>query len=217
MKRPRSLGEWQALHARIYEEKNRRDYTPEDLALRLSEEMSFIAECLRKEAYEELVERLPRFYLWFLAFCSMTSLSLEGAIWEKYHGCCPYCGALKNCFCISNETKSEHLHRAEDASKPVTLKEWQDFFFDLYGKINKLLPTVTVGLHLAEEVGEVSRAFRLQEREGEKPLHDEVADVMAWLFALSSKLSIDLEEVTWRTYPGVCDVCGKEQCECNLV
>ncbi len=201
----------------IYAEKDKRDYTTKDLVLRLSEEMALIAESLRKEAREELVYRVPRLFVWLFAFCSMHSLDLEDTLWSKYRGCCPYCGAKTSCFCIANESKGHLYHAEDDVARPVTVSEWQQFLFRIYGRINKLLPLTTVGLHLAEEVGELSRAFRLQERDGKKPLCDEVADTMAWLFALSSKLHIDLGEVMWEAYPGVCDVCCRPKCECSLV
>ncbi len=213
---PSSLKEWQKFSEEVYGEKNKRDYTLKDLVLRLCEEVGCISEALRKDSDQEIVKAIPRFFVWLLAFSVMYPTDIEGTVWDKYNGCCPYCGASVNCFCLSVEAKPDRWYKS-DKDMPKSLSDWQKMFSDIYGRINNILPKVSVGLHLAEEVGELSMAFRLRQREGETNLFNEMADVMAWLFSLCSRVGVDLAKETWKKYPGICDTCISPKCECLLV
>ena len=61
-----------------------------------------------------------------------------------------------------------------------------------------------------EEVGELSRALREDNRE---ELKKEFADVLAWLFTLASLSGIRMEE-TLSKYTAGCPVCKKTPCLC---
>ncbi|MEK7852486.1 MAG: MazG nucleotide pyrophosphohydrolase domain-containing protein [Planctomycetota bacterium] len=61
-----------------------------------------------------------------------------------------------------------------------------------------------------EEVGELSRALREDNRE---ELKKEFADVLAWLFTLASLSGIRMEE-TLGKYTAGCPVCKKIPCLC---
>ncbi|OGZ95334.1 MAG: hypothetical protein A3H69_01115 [Candidatus Sungbacteria bacterium RIFCSPLOWO2_02_FULL_47_9] len=89
------------------------------------------------------------------------------------------------------------------------MKEFQDMFDRIYGPVNKVKSKVAVLCHLAEEVGEVGKDYRTKNREG---LEAEVADTFAWLCGLSARLAVDLEDLVWKSYPGVCNSCHKDVC-----
>ena len=63
----------------------------------------------------------------------------------------------------------------------------------------------------AEEVGELARAFRKNDREN---LEQEFADCLAWLSTLASIAKIDLEGAAVRKYGAGCPRCGKTPCGC---
>ena len=72
------------------------------------------------------------------------------------------------------------------------------------------------GLHgtyfwFAEEVGELTRALRRDDREN---LEEEFADVLAWLSTLASIKGIDLEEAARRKYADGCPYCQATPCAC---
>lgn len=62
-----------------------------------------------------------------------------------------------------------------------------------------------------EEVGELSRALRENDKEEMKK---EFADVLAWLFTLASLSDIKMEE-TIRKYTSGCPVCKRIPCTCE--
>ena len=67
-------------------------------------------------------------------------------------------------------------------------------------------------LWFVEEVGELVRAIRRQEREN---LEEEFADVYAWLATLASLHGIDLEAIGAKKYAGGCPRCHSSPCSCR--
>ena len=63
---------------------------------------------------------------------------------------------------------------------------------------------------LVEEVGELSRALRSGDRDS---LHEEFADVLAWLASLANLCGVDLAEVAEK-YARGCPRCGGIPCSC---
>ncbi|HEX5054130.1 MAG TPA: MazG nucleotide pyrophosphohydrolase domain-containing protein [Planctomycetota bacterium] len=66
-------------------------------------------------------------------------------------------------------------------------------------------------LWFVEEVGELVRAIRRQERHN---LEEEFGDVYAWLATLASLHGIDLEAVARQKYAGGCPRCHAVPCGC---
>lgn len=66
-------------------------------------------------------------------------------------------------------------------------------------------------LWFVEEVGELVRAIRRQERAN---LEEEFADVYAWLVTLASLHGLDLEAVARRKYAHGCPRCQRTPCGC---
>ncbi len=62
-----------------------------------------------------------------------------------------------------------------------------------------------------EEVGELSRALR---REDRAEVAEEFADVLAWLNTLASIAGVELAEAVAK-YSGGCPKCGGEPCRCG--
>ncbi|MEK7482405.1 MAG: MazG nucleotide pyrophosphohydrolase domain-containing protein [Patescibacteria group bacterium] len=223
MNRPQTLGEWQEMFDSIYGKHNA-SYTVSDILLHLIEEMGEIAEELRKENTPEVILKLPDIFAWLLSFCNAcepTAVDLEKAIRNKYPGVCPYCFAADTCTCIANaepkptyKSNSRMLEPFRNAAKEgLTLDEWQGLFARIYGPVNKIKTQMQLWLHLWEEIGELSKAFRI----GRPDLEEEVADVFAWLIGISNKLFIFLANVTWNAYPGRCRKCSQKECQCQTI
>ena len=212
-KRQKPLKQWQAMLKRIFGEKNKRDSDSADLLLHVVEEASACAESLRKEN-GALESPIAHMFSWLIAFATSLEIDMEEAVFQKYHGSCPYCGRKRNCICISSEKKPSRWFRDRSAKVPRSLAKWQRLFERIYGNVNKVAGREKIWLHLLEEIGDVSKA---QRRKRMKTIKEELADVFAWLCSLSNLLGIDLDEIVSKTYPGKCDVCKKTTCICPLV
>ena len=70
------------------------------------------------------------------------------------------------------------------------------------------------GTHMwfCEEVGELTRALRRNQRE---ELEGEFADVLAWLSTLASIAGVELEEVARKKYGEGCPRCSSTPCACG--
>jgi len=198
----------------IYYEKDRRDYIPADLLLHAQEEAAKIDEGIRKEDEAEIKNAVPHLFCWLLSFCNRVGINAEEAVWGKYPVICPYCGNKENCMCITLDEKPSQWFENPDGRMPISLDDWQDMFLRIFGRINKPLWIIQVWLHVHEELGELSREFRLGET---LKTWEEFADCFAWLMAFCNRLNIKLGEITWNIYPGVCSVCKRDKCQCPKV
>jgi NTP pyrophosphatase (non-canonical NTP hydrolase) len=217
MQKPKTLQDWQKMFREIYLKKDQRDYNLSDLLLHVQEEAALIDEGLRKideNGKQEIIDALPKMFCWLLSFCNMACLDLEIMVLGKYSGCCPYCGKEENCMCITGEVKPDRWYAAMSNKRIRDLYGLQKMFKNIYGRINKISPFMHIWLHVHEELGEFSREWRLER--GEQAA-DEMADCFAWLLAFCNKLHINLGEITWKKYPGTCNVCGKTECQCSKV
>jgi len=66
---------------------------------------------------------------------------------------------------------------------------------------------------LVEEVGELSRALRGENRAN---LEEEFSDVFAWLASLASLVGVNLEAVASARYGGGCPKCASTPCSCAV-
>jgi NTP pyrophosphatase (non-canonical NTP hydrolase) len=215
-KRPVSLQEWQRMAKRIFGKKNEMHYSPQDLLLHIMEETAKISKGFRRHDGDktELVSNIPYVFFWLLAFCNMAKIDLAEAVWEKYHGGCPYCGAETDCNCIKAKTKMTSWRKNPNGRMPAGLDDWQKMFARIYGRINKTYWPLVVWLHVLEELGECSQEFRLGRN---VELEEELADFFSWLVGYCNRMDVNLAEISWQTYPGACLCCGKSKCECPKV
>lgn len=218
-----TITHFQEMTDKIFKEKDARDYINEDFVIHLMRRQAAISEGIRKDSKEELLEAIPVFFIWLLSFCNRMEINLEEAVWDKYHGCCPNCGATKNCGCITTEKKPKTWFSNSEAEMPSSLVEWQKMFFHIYSKINNHTTLDRTFSHLSEEIGEVSGAFLFYKyRNGsskeKENLRNELADVFAQLIAVCNHIHlnvIDLAKITYAKYPDRCDVCKETTCTCK--
>ena|SRR5690554_3166589 len=93
--------------------------------------------------------------------------------------------------------------------KPSTIKEFQGYIASLYGEVNEHHSMEYVFSYLFRNAAYLSRVI------GEKSeSKDNFIKTYSWLFALSSKLNIDLEDAFLQKYPDVCPYCLVKPCIC---
>ena len=147
-------------------------------------------------------------------------------LWHRYPSVCHLCYArraragssrpeslLDACDCVGQPSDrrdkkrkrldSRGLQRFSEANrirKPKTIDRWQMMFAAIFGANVERLSLVEIGLHLMEELGEVSDAlvrmysytkndFRPGEPDWRQArLEGQIADVFSWLFAVIEKL-----------------------------
>ena len=94
----------------------------------------------------------------------------------------------------------------------VEIREFQEKIEEIYFERDSARGLAGTHMWFAEEVGELTRALRRDDRDG---LEGEFADVFAWLSTLASISKIDLEEAVRKKYEGGCPRCAKTPCACG--
>lgn len=222
MEKPVTLREWQAMFGTIYGDRNSKVPFPE-LWLHLMEEAGQVAEDLRKEKFKRLSYDLPDVFAWLCAFANKYSVDLSDVVWNKFPAVCPYCEREEHCICIAGSYPDYEPPRLNDFrlradKKPEKFEGWENMFRKIYGNVNRTLPYFAIGFHLMEEIGEVAKEIRVDDREKCK---EELADVFAWIIGMVLKVQLDFNDFVftdelWATYPGICKDCKNEKCNCKV-
>ncbi|KAB2893792.1 MAG: hypothetical protein F9K28_07530 [Bacteroidetes bacterium] len=216
---PMTIREWQKMFNKIYG-KNNKELTDADAWIQFMEETGEFAKIMRKQNYAGLGDGLADLFAWLCAFADHRAIDIEDALWRKYPRICPYCEKHMNCVCIA---ETQHAIYDEGAishyianidNRPKTFSEWYAMFKDIYGNMNRVISRESIGFHLIEEVGQVARKIRAKKPD-EYAL--EMADVFAWLIAVTMKFEgqiASLDTLTWEIYPGICKECEEPECIC---
>ncbi|RLG41047.1 MAG: nucleotide pyrophosphohydrolase [Thermoproteota archaeon] len=93
----------------------------------------------------------------------------------------------------------------------MLISEAERIIKDTYERRDKKRGIPLTVLHLVEEVGELARSLRKNDRD---QIARELADVFAWLLSVAYLLEIDLEREFVKYYGNGCPKCGSIPCKC---
>lgn len=93
------------------------------------------------------------------------------------------------------------------------LREFQERIRTLYGERDRERGLYETFAWLVEEVGELSRALRRNDREN---LEVEFADVAAWLVSVANLAGIDVAACVDALYSDGCPRCHDSPCSCPM-
>lgn len=94
----------------------------------------------------------------------------------------------------------------------MRIAEFQKLIEDIYYEKDAGRGLHATYMWFAEEVGELTRALRRDDREN---LEEEFADVLAWLSTLASIRGVDLEAAARKKYSSGCPRCHQTPCGCG--
>jgi len=93
----------------------------------------------------------------------------------------------------------------------MTLRDLQALIRKMYYDKDSARGAEATFLWFTEEVGELAAAIRDGSNE---ELHEEFADVLAWLVTLANIKNVDLTQALAAKYGSGCPGCGKLICQC---
>ena len=96
----------------------------------------------------------------------------------------------------------------------LTVRRFQQLIEETYGAKDRGRGLAGTFMWFAEEVGELARALKRKSPDRDN-LHEEFADVFAWLATLASIADIDLAEAATRKYGAGCPRCSASPCACE--
>jgi NTP pyrophosphatase (non-canonical NTP hydrolase) len=95
----------------------------------------------------------------------------------------------------------------------MKLNDFQELMKELYFHRDSQRGVDKTFMWLTEEVGELGRAIRTENREG---MEEEIADILAWLSSLANLLNIEMEKATLKKYGMGCPRCNSNPCRCTF-
>ena len=91
----------------------------------------------------------------------------------------------------------------------TSISDFQRYFDSLYGSLNSERNWQDIYGYLARTTGYLTRSTIKG-----SPKTQDFCRAISWLFALSNKLEVNLEECLLRKYPGICPYCIEISCCC---
>jgi len=94
----------------------------------------------------------------------------------------------------------------------LEIAEFQKKIKQMYGNRDTERGYTANFLWLVEEIGELSKALRRQDREN---IEEELADVIAWAVSVANTLDLDIETILMKKYGDICHYCKQRNCICQ--
>lgn len=195
------------------------------------------------------------------------SKKYSNVLWQRFPQICPFCfwrrsearedrqseAFRRPCDCASHVDKKPSADQlrpraielssfatASQSEMPHSIDDWELLFDKIFGGRLASLALPEIGLHLMEEMGEVSDAFARtysysnskfvagEPRWRQLKLEQELADVFSRLLALVHKLrkeepSVSLARLIWTRYGSesegkfICWLCQQSPCDCSII
>jgi NTP pyrophosphatase (non-canonical NTP hydrolase) len=212
-----TLGDFQEFVEHVYALPDDRLYSISDI---LAHEQRFAMRALkgiRKGDANKLKLNLLISLSWLMAIANRLHIDSENEVWKRFPRLCSYCGE-RPCACKTIKPTARLKVKIDNGLRPKSLAEMQVMFDEIYPTKSRML--ADAGVHLAEEVGEVSEAVHNYLGQHKQKQFDdvklEIADFISCVFGLANSAGMDIAEELGKMYSNNCHVCHEAPCVCNF-
>ena len=171
---------------------------------------------IRKGEKAKITNNLILSFSWLTAIANRLHVDIEKEVWRRFPALCSYC-ANRPCACKQAAVKTRRKVKIDRTLKPKTLAGFQKMFAQIYPPKNRTL--AEGGMHLAEEIGEVTEAVHHYLGQYKDPQFDqirlEIADYVSCLFGVANSMNISLADALASHFKNNCHVCHKAPCVCD--
>ena len=218
LKKTASLRDLQKFNSNVYALTDDRLYSIWDLLVQQSRFAMRALKGIRKGDRDKTKLNLLISLSFLSAIANRLRIDIEDEVWARFPMRCSYCGRKP---CVCREVKSVTRHKSAKINnklRPVSLKAFQEMFNEIYPVSKR---TITdAGIHLAEEIGEMSEAIsNYLGQHLEKQFDDikfEMADVVSCIFGVANSANIDCAKELSMMFVNNCHVCHKAPCICSF-
>jgi len=216
-KKTGTLADFQKFVENVYATPDDRIYSIWDL---LTQQQRFAMRALkgiRKGNKEKLISNLLISFSWLIAIVNRLHIDIEKEVWKRFPMLCSYCGH-KPCVCKKIKPTARAQIKIDNTLKPKSLADFQDMFEQIYPENGRTL--AEAGVHLAEEMGEVSEAIHnYLGQHLEKQFNDiklEIADFISCIFGVANSAKFNVASELAKMYENNCHVCHQGPCVCRF-
>lgn len=172
---------------------------------------------IRKGNTVKIVENLLIAQTWFASLMNRLHIDLEEEIWKRFPSMCSYCAHCP-CVCKVQKIKTRKRVILNERKRPKTLADFQDMFKAIYPPRTRSLEHA--GIHLAEELGELSEAVlryqSIRRKEDLAKIGQEAADFFSCLMGVFNSMNVPVAKEFSTLFSHNCHVCKKAPCECGF-
>ena len=212
-----SLTDFQQFIDVVYGMPNDRQFSIHDL---LSNQERFTMRALkgiRKGDLAKVQVNLLIAFSWFMAVVNRLHITIEEEVWRRFPMLCSYCGR-KPCACKKIKPTVRPTISRRSSLRPKTLAGIQQMFAEIYPAAGRTL--ADVGVHLAEEMGEVSEAVHYylggHTQKQFEEVKKEAADYVSCVMGIANSAQIDMAKELAESYEHNCHVCKEAPCVCSF-
>ena len=212
-----SIADFQQLVRDVYAEPNDRMFSVSDLLSNMSRFTMRAIKGIRKGDRDRLAMNLVIAFSWFTGVANRLHIDIDDIMWRRFPNVCSYCGN-RPCLCKKAKPSSRVRLDGVRVGRPQSLADYQKMLAEIYPSASRAL--ADAGIHLAEEMGEVSEAVHtfLGEHKSEQfdAILDEMADYASCVFGVANSSAIDLAGLLAAQFAENCHVCHYAPCRCDF-
>ena len=211
-----SLKDYQDFVEQVYGPKNRREFSVDEMLTNIARFSMRGLKGIRKGDTKKIEANMLIALSWFMSLMNQLEIDIEDHVWNRFPYRCSYCGECP-CACKAKKIQKRVQPTIDPALRPKTISGFQKMFGDIYPASARTLEHA--GIHLAEEVGEVSEAvLRFRGLHGKKDFEkvpSEAADLFSCFIGVWNSAGLDCAAALAHDFGEGCHVCKKTPCVCE--
>lgn len=212
-----TIPKYQQFTKDIYGLSNDRYFDTDDMLINIQTFIMRGIKGIRKKDEDQTKLNLLVAQSWFFSLLNQLHINFEEVVWKRFPYACSYC-TMCPCSCTKNKVKRRKQIVPDETKRPKTFADFQQMFSTIYSPEKRTL--ADSGIHLAEELGELSEAiFRyrgLRRSEDFAAVTAETADLFSCLMGVFNSLNVDVAKELSLLFINNCHVCKKAPCECSF-
>ena len=216
LKKHSSFGDYQKFVQEVYGPSNLRNFSVDDMISNITRFSMRGLKGIRKDDVEKIKTNLIIAFSWFVSLMNQFNIDITDQVWQRFPYLCSYCGECP-CACKVKKIKKRLKIKADNKLCPKSIGDFQKMFNEIYPASSRTLEHA--GIHLAEEVGELSEAalmFKGQHTpEGFSQFELEASDLVSCFMSVFNSAGIDYEKVLVQMFSNGCHECKKTPCACE--
>jgi len=212
-----TIAEYQKFVKDLYGVSNDRHFATSDMLANVERFLMRALKGIRKEDIEKTKFNIMISFSWFVSFMNQMHIEIEEETWKRFPYLCSYCGS---CPCTCKEKKVENRQKVaiDESKRPKTLYDFQKMFEEIYPSASRTVEHA--GIHLAEEMGELSETVLAYRSARNNVDFDnvklEAADLMSCFFGILNSMKLDAAKEISLHFSDNCHECHKMPCECSF-